>query len=71
MKAFLVGLLVLILMSVITIAGFFLVPFLLLLGFMLRWLVSLILFILAVWLIGKITLLCVELIKKSRMDTKN
>ncbi len=64
MKAFLVGLLVLVLMGVLSIAGFLLIPILMVLGFFLRWVLGLFLMLFTIWLIGKVTLLALESMRR-------
>lgn len=53
MKAFLVGLLFLLVVSVLAGLGFLLLPFLLVLGLVLRVILSIALVIFAIWLLGK------------------
>jgi hypothetical protein len=64
MKSFLVGLLVLFLLFAFSILGVLLFPLLQLLGVLLRWLVGVALLLLGIWLIGKITLVCLDAISK-------
>jgi uncharacterized membrane protein len=64
MKEFLVGLLVVVMALVLTLIGFLLLPLLLVLGVFLRLAVGLIVLLLAVWLIGKVTLFLMEVLKK-------
>lgn len=64
MKAFFVGLLVLVLFSLLSVAALFLLPVLFLLGFFLRWLFSLVLLLFGIWLIGKLTLKAMEILEK-------
>jgi len=63
MKAFLVGLLFLLAVVIFACVGFFLVPFLLVLGFFLRIILSVLLVILAIWLLGKLILYIWEKVK--------
>jgi hypothetical protein len=60
MKAFLVGLLTLVLMAVLvglgSVAWIFLIPVLLVMGLILRVLIALFIVLLAVWLLGKLVL---------------
>lgn len=65
MKEFFVGLLVLMLMLVLTAAGIFLLPFIIVLGFFLRWLIMIALVIFAIWLLGATTLWAMWKIKES------
>ena len=64
MKEFLVGVLVLFMALVLTLIGFLLMPLLLVLGIFLRLAVGLIVLLLAVWLIGKVTLFLIEVLRK-------
>ncbi len=65
MKAFIVGLLVLILVGILSTLGFLLIPLFLILGIFLRVILGLFLVLLAIWMIGKVTLLLIEsLIRK-------
>lgn len=64
MKEFFVGLLVLLVMLLVSIVGVFLLPFIVVLGFFLKWLISIALIVLAIWLVGKTTLLAIEHLKK-------
>ena len=66
MKAFFVGLLVLLLVSILSVVGILLFPLLLVLGFFVRILLVIALLIFAVWLIGKVTLVLIELTKKNK-----
>jgi len=70
MKAFLVGLLVVMLFMTFSMVAFFLLPFVFLMGFFLKSLIMLFLGVLAIWVIGKITLLIVEMAKEERIDEK-
>ena len=64
MKEFSVGLLVLLLLMILSMAGIFLFPLIIVLGFFLRWLISVALLIFAVWLVGKVTLWGIESLRK-------
>ena len=66
MKEFFVGLLVLLSFLLLSIVGVFLLPFIVVLGFVLKWIISLALLILAVWLVGKVTLWGIEYVKRDR-----
>ena len=65
MKSFLVGLLVLVLVGLLSVAGVLLLPLLLVLGFFLRWLIAFALIIFTIWLIGKVTLISIDLLKRN------
>jgi hypothetical protein len=64
MKEFLVGMLVVVMALVLSGIGVLLLPLLLVLGVFLRLAVGLIVLLLAVWLIGKVTLYGIEALKK-------
>ncbi|MBN2483184.1 MAG: hypothetical protein JXD21_03125 [Candidatus Omnitrophica bacterium] len=56
MKAFCIGLLTLLICAVFFWLGFLLFPFLIILTFLLRVIVSVVLVILAIWLLGKVVI---------------
>lgn len=64
MTEFFVGLLVLLVLLLVSVIGIFLLPFIVVMGFFLKWLVSIALVILAIWLVGKATLMAIESLKK-------
>ena len=64
MREFFVGLLVLALMAILSVAGVLLIPFLLVLGIFFRVVLGFFLILFAVWLVGKITLLLIEWMSK-------
>ena len=64
MREFLVGILVIVMALVLSGIGVLLLPLLLVLGVFLRLAVGLIVLLLAVWLIGKVTLFLIETLKK-------
>ena len=64
MKEFFVGLLVLLVLMILSVAGIFLFPLIIVLGFFLRWLISIALLVFAIWLVGKVTLWGIENLKK-------
>lgn len=64
MKEFLTGLLVIVMALLLMGAGILLLPLLLVLGIFLRLAVGLILFLLAIWLIGKVTLFLIASLGK-------
>ena len=67
MISFLVGLLVLLMMAVLWLLGIFLLPLLLVMGLFLRLILGFLLVLFAVWLVGKVTLVLIDLIvKKTR-----
>ena len=63
MKEFLIGLLVIAMVLILSGLGILMLPLFLLLGIFLRMILGLILLIVVVWLIGKVTLLVIELFK--------
>ena len=69
MKEFLVGLLVVVMALVLSGVGILLLPLLLVLGVFLRLAVGLIVLLLAVWLIGKVTLFLIEALRKKEKKT--
>ena len=64
MKEFLVGLLVILMMGVFSVLGILLFPLFLVMGFFLRFLLGLALFILVIWVIGKVTLVSIDHLRK-------
>jgi hypothetical protein len=64
MREFLVGLLVIAMVLVLSGLGILLLPLLLVLGIFLRLAIGLIILLLAVWLIGKVTLFLIDVLKK-------
>lgn len=64
MKEFLVGLLVIVLMTVVSALWLVVWPLLLVLGMILRWMLSVFLALLVIWLIGKATLWFIGLIRR-------
>ena len=70
MKSFLVGLLVLAVVGLLSVAGLFLIPLFLVLGFFLRFLLGFFLILFTIWLIGKVTLLSIDSMRRSE-ERKN
>ncbi len=66
MKEFFVGLLVLFILSLLSVVGVLLFPTIVVLGFFLRWLISIVLVVLAIWLVGKVTLWGIERLRVGR-----
>ena len=64
MKEFFVGLLVLLLVSVLSVVGVLLLPLLFVLGFFIRWILIFVLLMFAIWVVGKVTLILIDLVKK-------
>ena len=64
MKEFLVGLLVISMMVLLSILGILLFPLLVVMGFFLRWILGFFLILLAIWLIGKVTLLLIDSMRR-------
>jgi len=64
MREFLVGVLVIVMAMVLSGIGILLLPLLLVLGIFLRLAIGLIVFLLAIWLIGKVTLFLIDALKK-------
>lgn len=68
MKSFLVGLLVIMITAVLSVIGILLFPFLLILGFFLRWIVGIFLILFTIWLVGKMTLLLIDALRKKEKN---
>ena len=64
MKEFFVGVLVLLVLLLVSIVGMLLLPFIVVLGFFLKWIISFVLVIFAIWLVGKATLLAINTLTK-------
>ena len=64
MKAFFVGLLVLLVFMLLSIAAIFLLPLIVVLGFFMKLLISAALLIVAIWLLGKAALWAIDRIKE-------
>lgn len=70
MKAFLVGLVVLISFILLSTLGILLAPFLLVLAVFLRLAIGLILILFAIWILGKISLWCWEALRAKKTEKK-
>ncbi|OGX05660.1 MAG: hypothetical protein A2Z88_10845 [Omnitrophica WOR_2 bacterium GWA2_47_8] len=66
MKEFFVGLLVLLVVLMFGLIGTLLVPFFLVLGYFLRYLVAVALIIFAIWVLGKVALWGMERLKNKK-----
>jgi len=64
MKEFLVGLAVVIAMLLLSVVAVLMLPFIVVLGFFLKWLIMLAFIIFSIWLIGKLTLYVIEKMRK-------
>ena len=64
MKEFFVGLMVLLAFLLLSGLAVFLMPFIVVLGFFLKWLISVAFLVFAVWAIGKVTLLAIDRTRK-------
>ena len=64
MKELLVGLLVIVMALILSGIGLLLLPLLLVLGVFLRLAIGLIILLIAIWLVGKVTLLLIDVLKK-------
>jgi len=71
MKSFLVGLLVLFLFLLTSVVFALLMPLILLMGFFLRWILAAILILFTIWLIGKVTLVSIDYMKKREARKNN
>lgn len=69
MRELLVGLLVIVMALVLSGIGVLLLPLLLLLGVFLRLAVGLIVLLLAIWLIGRVTLFLIDALRKKEDKT--
>lgn len=66
MREFFVGLLMLALFGVLSLVGILLIPLLLVMGLLLRWVLGLILILITIWIIGKATLLAIDYSKRNK-----
>ncbi len=64
MKEFFVGLVVLVLLGILSVVGMLLLPVILVLGFFVRFIIGILVFIFVVWLVGKAVLLSLDYLKK-------
>ncbi len=64
MKEFFVGICVLLMVGLLSLAGMLLFPVLLLMGIFFRLLVALFFILFVIWLVGKVTLLLLESLRK-------
>ena len=71
MKEFFVGLLVLLMLLLFSIIGVLLLPFIIVLGFVLKCLISLALLVFAVWLVGWVTLWGIDYLKSKEKFEKS
>lgn len=68
MKELLVGLLVIVMALILSGIGVLLLPLLLILGVFLRLAIGLIILLIAIWLVGKVTLLLIDVLRKREND---
>ncbi len=66
MKEFFVGLIVIALMLVMTIVGILMMPFIVIMGWILKWVITLLFIVFTVWLIGAVALKAIDYSKKGR-----
>lgn len=66
MKEFFIGLLVLLVCLLLSVIAVLLIPFIVVLGFFLKTVLSLVLVILGVWVVGKVTLWGIDCVKKDQ-----
>lgn len=64
MKEFFVGLMVILAFLLLSILAVFLMPFIVVLGFALKWVITVAFLVFAIWAIGKITLLAINRVKQ-------
>ncbi len=69
MKAFFVGLLVIVLTSLFSLVALLLFPLIIVLGFLLKAVIGVIFLLFAIWLIGKLTLLLLDYLNKKEPPT--
>ncbi|MGI6240339.1 MAG: hypothetical protein BWY42_01226 [Candidatus Omnitrophica bacterium ADurb.Bin277] len=69
MKAFLVGLLVILGVSLLAGLGVLLFPFLLVLGFAIRILVLVLICLFSIWLVGKLVLILIDALKRKEQKS--
>lgn len=68
MKEFFVGLIVIALMLVMTVVGLLFLPFIVVMGWVLKWFITMLFFVFAVWLIGAVALKAIDHSKKDRIQ---
>ena len=66
MKEFFVGLLVLLALLALGLAGTLLLPLIVVLGFFLKWVVAVALVIFSIWVLGKVSLMGMEWLKNKK-----
>ncbi len=66
MKEFFVGLIVIALMLVMTIVGILMMPFIVIMGWILKWVVTLLFIVFTGWLIWAVALKAIDYSKKDR-----
>lgn len=64
MRSFIVGLFVIVMFSLLSLIGFLLVPFFLILGLLFRLILGLCVALFVIWFIGKVTLLLIDYLAK-------
>ena len=67
MIAFLVGLVVIVMMGAVSLAGILLFPLLLVLGVFVRLFIAVFLGLFVIWLIGKATLMMIEYLRRPKL----
>ncbi len=66
MREFIVGLLVLLMLAVLSVLGFLLFPLFIVMGLFLKLIVGILILLLSVWVIGKVTLVSIEALRKPK-----
>lgn len=66
MKEFFVGLLVLLALLVLGLAGTLLLPLIVVMGFFLKWVIAVALIIFSIWVLGKVSLMSIEWLKNKK-----
>ena len=65
MKEFFMGLVVLLMILLLSTVGFMLLPFIIVLGFFIKWLLTIIFLVFAIWFLGKVTLWAIERVRNT------
>jgi len=64
MREFFVGLLVILTIIVLSIVATLLMPFVVVLGFLFKWVILIVLVMVGIWVIGRVTLMAIDYLKK-------
>jgi hypothetical protein len=66
MREFFVGLMAILAIMLLSVAAVLLFPLVIVLGFFLKWVLSVLFIIFSIWLLGKVTLMAIDYFRKSR-----